>query len=135
MTKATRRFRDGLPYYFQLNNVFFFIFLKLIVVALSAVSYVREILVHIKSVVSGDLNDATCNVRAMVGNSLVVIKKIRENEAVLNGALALLESQDMIELDLIADLVYNLLERLDVCRLGEIVMHKRIRSKTEKGPL
>ena len=51
-----------------------------------------KILVHIKSIVSGDLDNASADVGAMVGYTLEVGEKVGKHEAVLDGTLALLKS-------------------------------------------
>ena len=89
------------------------------------------VLMHIKSVVLSYLYNASANVGAMVGDTLEVGKYIRENEAVLNSALALLESDYVIELDLIAKIVYYLLKGIYLCRRVKIVIRKGAVGKRE----
>ena len=55
---------------------------------------------HIKSVVLSYLYNASANVGAMVGDTLEVGKYIGKHEAVLDGALALLQTEDVLKLDL-----------------------------------
>ena len=68
------------------------------------------VLMHLESIVLSDLYYTAANVCTVVGNTLEVGKYIGKNEAVLDGALALLKSDDVIELDLIAKIVNYLLE-------------------------
>ena len=82
------------------------------------------VLMHIECIVLCDLNDTSTDVGAMVGHTLEVGEDIREDKAVLDCALTLLESDDVIELDLIAQIVNHLLERLDLCRSLKIVVDK-----------
>ena len=49
------------------------------------------VLMHLESIVLGDLDNTAANVGAMVGNSLEGGEYVGKHEAVLDGALALLK--------------------------------------------
>ena len=85
--------------------------------------FVRELVRNAVIVII--LNYADCDVRAVVGNSLDARENIGENEAVFDCAAALLKPCDMAVAHFEAQLVHNLLKRLDAfCRL-EVVFDKR----------
>ena len=83
-----------------------------------------DILMHIKSIVLGYFDYAGCNVGAMVGNSLEIVKKVGENESVLDTALALLKSQYVVKLDLIAKIVNYLFKRLDLLCKSNVIFNE-----------
>ena len=85
-----------------------------------------KVFVKIHSVVGGNLDYTAANVGAMVGNTLEVVEKVCENEAVLNRAFALLESDNMIFLNGILKVVNNLLKRLDVGGKVYVVFNKSL---------
>ena len=89
------------------------------------------VLMHIECIVLRDLNYTAADVGTVVGNTLEVGKYVGKNEAVLDGALALLESDDVIELDLIAKIVNYLLERLDLGCGIKVVVDKGYVSELE----
>lgn len=72
------------------------------------------------------LHSVNRDIRAMVGHALVISEQIGEDKAQLNGAFAVLQAVDMACLKLLVKLVYNLLKRLNVGSLFDIVINKRI---------
>lgn len=92
---------------------------------------VGVVLMHIERVVLRDLDHAAADVGAVVGHTLKVGEKVGEDEAVLDGTLALLKSLDVIELDLITKIVYNLLESVDVAGSVEVVVKERLVGELE----
>ena len=70
------------------------------------------------------LDDRNGDVGAVVGDSLVVGQKIVEDEALGQGAGAVLEPLDVMELDLVAENIDALLQRLDQIGLVLIVLRE-----------
>ena len=69
------------------------------------------------------IHNTTCDIGAMVGYTLKVVEHICKDKAVLNSTLALLQTDDVVKLDLVAQIVNNLLERLDIyCQLNIVVL-------------
>ena len=56
---------------------------------------------HIKCLVLRNLDDTARNVGAVVGNTLKVVEYIRKDKAVLDRALALLKTENVVELYLV----------------------------------
>ena len=79
-----------------------------------------EVLVGIE-VAFFTLDNRNGNVGAVVGNALEVCEKIGKHKAVLDGAFAVLETDRMLETDIVLEIVDNLLERFDVHGKGNIV--------------
>ena len=79
---------------------------------------------HIKSLVTRNLDYAAGDIRAVVGNTLKVVEKVRKNKSMLYRTLALLKSENMIELDLITEVVNYLLKGLNVGSELQIVIYK-----------
>jgi len=66
------------------------------------------------------------DVGAVVGNALIIRKQIVEREALLERADALLQAVHMVELELVAQRIDYLLERLYLCGAVEIVIDEGI---------
>ena len=79
-----------------------------------------EVLVGIEGV-GLQLYDGHGDVGAVVGHALVVGQQVVEEEAVEQRTVALLEAVDMVELQLVAEIVDQLLQRLYAGGQGEIV--------------
>ena len=71
-----------------------------------------------------ELDHRNGDVGAMVGDTLVVGQKIVEDEALAERAQALLQAVNMVELQLVAEVVDQLLERLNAGRQLQIVIDK-----------
>ena len=72
------------------------------------------------------LNESNGYVRAVVGNSLEICQQIVEHKAVVERAYALLQAVDVVQLHLVAQVIYKLLKRLDaVCGL-KVVAHEGV---------
>ena len=101
------------------------VLLELFLVVFASALDLCKILMKLESIEGGYFDHTARNVRAMVGDSLEVCKQVSKNKSVLDRALALLQSDDMIESDAVADLVYHLLEGLDVSGNLNVVVDKR----------
>ena len=78
---------------------------------ISVTLQVVKITVGIKTV-TVDLNDADCDVGAMVGNTLQIHGNIGKHKSLLDRAFSLLKSADMVCLYDGIDIVDDLLKRL-----------------------
>ena len=98
----------------MLDRIFLLILCVFLLIYFAVRADVVDVLVQIHRILGDHLDKAAANVRAVVGYTLKVVEHICKDKAVLDGALAFLQTNDMIKLDLVAKVIYNLLERLDV---------------------
>ena len=92
---------------------------------ISVTLQVVKVTVGIKTV-TVDLNDADCDVGAMVGNTLQIHGNIGKHKSLLDRTFSLLESADMVCLYDGIDIVDDLLKRLHSGCLIRIVRLKGI---------
>ena len=85
----------------------------------------REVLVRVK-LIAWQLHGVDRNIRAMVGNALVIGQKIGEYKAKLDCTFAALKPCDMAGFELFVKRIYNLLERLDMRGKLNIVIYKGV---------
>ena len=78
-----------------------------------------------------ELNGVYRDIRAMVGNALIVGEQIRKHKADLYSTFAVLQTLNMTVFKLVAQLVYNLLKRLNVLCGNGVVVDERINRKVE----
>ena len=94
---------------------------------LDALCRFLAVLMHIEITELGDLYNAARDIRAVIGDSLEVGKKVGKNKAVLDRAFALLETNDVIKLYLIAKIVNDLLDGLYLDCGRDIVINERLK--------
>ena len=84
-----------------------------------------EVFVRVERV-GFQLDHGDGDVRAVVGHALVVGQQVVEEEAVEQRTVALLEAVDMVELQLVAEIVDQLLQRLYAGRQGRSLRMKAL---------
>ena len=108
------------------QSKFFAVFLVILIKAVRAdFDEAVYIFMRIKAV-RLKLNESNGDVRAVVGNSLEICQQIVEYKAVVERAYALLQAVDVVQLHLVAEVIYKLLKRLDAVSAFQIVCDKRI---------
>ena len=83
---------------------------------------------EIEVVVCG-VNNTSCDIGTMVGNTLKIRQNIRPDKAHFNSALAVSHTLDMVSSQSLLYVVYNLLKRLNTARLFNIIVNEGLNCK------
>ena len=116
---------------FNLSQFIFLLIVNVLLLKFDTLYGFLVVLMHIKVAELGYLNYTARDIGAMVGYTLEVCEKVGKNEAVLDSTLALLQSYYVIELYLVAKVVNDLLDGLNLFGKADVVFQEGLESYAE----